>query len=117
MVDTIYNNINHLFNTNEWICLKTPTKLNYIHKIASLDEYNVYVSEANVSEATNVSEANVSEANVSEATNVSETNVSEATPTIYISIPLNDVSYKTTCYSLNDAINYLTLHRRSYNMV
>jgi hypothetical protein len=105
-VHTIYESIDHLFDTNEWICSKTPTTLNYKHKIASLEEYSVSVSEANKS----VSEANksvsVSEANIS----VSEANKNINTK-IDISIPLNDINYKTTCYNLNDAINYVTWHR------
>ena len=105
-VHTIYESIDHLFDTNEWICSKTPTTLNYKHKIASLEEYSVSVSVASVS----VSEANksVSEASVS----VSEANTNTNTKTkIDISIPLNDINYKTSCYNLNDAINYVTLHR------
>ena len=95
-VHTIYESIDHLFDTNEWICSKTPTTLNYKHKIASLEEYSVSVSEANKS--------------VSEANTNTNTNTNTKTK-IDISIPLNDINYKTSCYNLNDAINYVTWHR------
>ena len=80
-VHTIYESIDHLFDTNEWICSKTPTTLNYKHKIASLEEYSVSVANTNPKAK------------------------------IDISIPLHDINYKTTCYNLNDAINYVTWHR------
>ena len=95
-VHTIYESIDHLFDTNEWICSKTSTTLNYKHKIASLEEYSVSVSEANKS--------------VSEANTNTNTNTNTKTK-IDISIPLNDINYKTSCYNLNDAINYVTWHR------
>ena len=80
-VHTIYESIDHLFDTNEWICSKTPTTLNYKHKIASLEEYSVSVANTNPKAK------------------------------IDISIPLHDINYKTSCYNLNDAINYVTWHR------
>ena len=110
-VHTIYESIDHLFDTNEWICSKTPTTLNYKHKIASLEEYSVSVASVSVA-SVSVSEANksVSEANKSEANTNTNTNTNTKTK-IDISIPLNDINYKTSCYNLNDAINYVTLHR------
>ena len=98
-VHTIYESIDHLFDTNEWICSKTPTTLNYKHKIASLEEYSVSVASVSVSEA-------------NKSVSVSEAHTNTNTKTkIDISIPLNDINYKTSCYNLNDAINYVTWHR------
>jgi hypothetical protein len=48
-IDTIHNNINYLFDHNKnWRCVKTPTTLRYVNRVAPLDEF-IIESESNTS--------------------------------------------------------------------
>ncbi len=46
-IDTLFNNIHHLFNSNIWICSKTSNKLCYNNASVPLDEYAIEVNNIN----------------------------------------------------------------------
>jgi hypothetical protein len=46
-IDTLFNNIHHLFNNDKWICSKTHNKLSYNNATIPLDEYAFEINNFN----------------------------------------------------------------------
>ena len=93
MLDTIYNNINYLFavDTNAVSNNAVDTNKWTCSKMSDQLRYtNSFMP-------------------------LDEFVIATDTSTINVTIPLNSVSYKTTFYNLNDAINYVKMHLECYN--
>jgi hypothetical protein len=91
MLDTIYNNINYLFTDTDAVSNNAVnTKKWTCSKMSDQLRYtNSFMP-------------------------LDEFVIATDTSVINVTIPLDSVSYKTTFYNLNDAINYVKMHLECY---
>ena len=92
MLDTIYNNINYLFAVSNNAVSNNALDTNKWTCSKMSDQLRYTNSFMPLDEF---------------VINTNDT-------TINVTIPLNSVSYKTTFYNLNDAINYVKMHVECY---
>ena len=92
MLDTIYNNINYLFAVSNNAVSNNALDTNKWTCSKMSDQLRYTNSFMPLDEFV----------------------IATDTSTINVTIPLNSVSYKTTFYNLNDAINYVKMHVECY---
>jgi hypothetical protein len=106
MLDTIYNNINYLF-ANDAVSNNAVS-----NDAVSNDAVDIDAVDTNKWTCSKMSDQ-------LRYTNsfmpLDEFVINTNDTDINVTIPLDSVSYKTTFYNLNDAINYVKMHLECYN--